>query len=101
MSAPEEVHIKPNRDYTSIWGRPVVTDPFDDDPATAGYIRADLHDAAIAAARAEGVREGMLKAADEDLIWEALTDANDVDVSFLDFARAVARAIRAAAEAQP
>jgi hypothetical protein len=30
----------------------------------AEYIRADLHDTALAAAKAEGIREGMLKAAD-------------------------------------
>lgn len=39
------------------------------------FIPQDIHDAAIAAARAEGVREGMLKAADQlerSLFWAPL-----------------------------
>ena len=100
MSAPEEIHIKPNRDYTSIWGRPIITDPFDDDPATAGYIRADLHDAAIASARAEGVREGMLKAAEianqhRDPTGTEYGEGWDASAS------SIAKEVRAAAEAQP
>ena len=62
----------------------------------AEYIRLDLHEAAVAAARAEGMRA----AADEDLILEALIEANDLDVSFVDFAKAVAATIRTAAESR-
>jgi len=54
MSAPERIWV----DDDGYW--------FDIDPSETRpeYIRKDASDAAIAAARAEGVREGMLKAAD-------------------------------------
>jgi hypothetical protein len=62
------------------------------------YIRKDASDAAIAAARAEGVREGMLKAA--EIAGGMLINSYRADgvVEYRDF---VAAAIRAAAEAQP
>ena len=43
---------------------------------TNEYIRKDASDAAIAAARAEGVREGMLKAAEKmDAVCKAMDEA--------------------------
>ena len=70
------------------------------------YIRKDASDAAIAAARAEGVREGMLKAADYADSWLATfgqvaikhTPAQEYAC---DAVADIADAIRAAAEAQP
>ena len=80
MSAPERIWV----DDDGYW--------FDIDPSETRpeYIRKDASDAAIAAARAEGVREGMLKAAElyaEGEGWDYFGAAYD--------------AIRAAAEAQP
>ena len=72
------------------------------------YIRKDASDAAIAAARAEGVREGMLKAAEmEDRRAEAhdLMDLRSIGGEAYRYAASDARkraaAIRAAADAQP
>ncbi len=80
MSAPERIWV----DDDGYW--------FDIDPSETRpeYIRKDASDAAIASARAEGVREGMLKAAEiyaEGEGWDYFGAAYD--------------AIRAAAEAQP
>ena len=80
MIAPERIWV----DDDGYW--------FDIDPSETRpeYIRKDASDAAIAAARAEGVREGMLKAAEiyaEGEGWDYFGAAYD--------------AIRAAAEAQP
>ena len=80
MIAPEQIWV----DDDGYW--------FDIDPSETRpeYIRKDASDAAIAAARAEGVREGMLKAAEiyaEGEGWDYFGAAYD--------------AIRAAAEAQP
>ncbi len=80
MSAPERIWV----DDDGYW--------FDIDPSETRpeYIRKDASDAAIAAARADGVREGMLKAAElyaEGEGWDYFGAAYD--------------AIRAAAEAQP
>ena len=80
MSAPERIWV----DDDGYW--------FDIDPSETRpeYIRKDASDAAIAAARADGVREGMLKAAEiyaEGEGWDYFGAAYD--------------AIRAAAKAQP
>ena len=61
------------------------------------YIRKDASDAAIAAARADGVREGMLKAAE---IASAFASEGKWADGFI-MAADIAAAIRAAAEAQP
>jgi len=37
--APDEIWIKANRDYVSVWARPIFTDPFD--PRGIEYIRSD------------------------------------------------------------
>jgi hypothetical protein len=74
----------------------------------AQFVRADLYDAAIAAARAEGVREGMLRAAEiSDEKAEHLRKCNFKPGGFgplggwVGVASDVADRIRAAAEAQP
>lgn len=46
----------------------------------AEYIRADLHDTALAAAKAEGIREGMLKAAAECQNW--LDAFGEIEINF-------------------
>lgn len=46
MTAPDEIHIKPNDGYENKWVRPEFTDPFDEDGTE--YIRADLHQSALA-----------------------------------------------------
>ena len=88
MSAPERIWV----DDDGYW--------FDIDPSETRpeYIRKDASDAAIAAAWAEGVREGMLKAA--EIAGGMLINSYRADgvVEYRDF---VAAAIRAAAEAQP
>ena len=88
MSAPERIWV----DDDGYW--------FDIDPSETRpeYICKDASDAAIAAARAEGVREGMLKAA--EIAGGMLINSYRADgvVEYRDF---VAAAIRAAAEAQP
>ena len=88
MSAPERIWV----DDDGYW--------FDIDPSETRpeYICKDASDAAIAAARAEGVREGMLKAA--EIAGGMIINSYRADgvVEYRDF---VAAAIRAAAEAQP
>lgn len=73
------------------------------------YIRKDASDTAIAAARADGVREGMLKAA-EFCHWNAVglnprlgyqVDAWTEEQGGKHPGHAYAKALRAAAEAQP
>ena len=87
MSAPERIWV----DDDGYW--------FDIDPSETRpeYIRKDASDAAIAAARAEGVREGMLKAAE---IASAFASEGKWADGFI-MAADIAAAIRAAAEAQP
>lgn len=65
---------------------------------TNEYIRKDASDAAIAAARAEGVREGMMKAAD---IAGVMLKMSYWLTGKFEHTGFVADAIRAAAEAQP
>lgn len=70
------------------------------------YIRKDASDAAIAAARAEGVREGMLKAAGYADNWlatfgQAAIKHTPAQEYACDAVADIADAIRAAAEAQP
>ncbi len=98
MSAPERIWV----DDDGYW--------FDIDPSETRpeYIRKDASDAAIAAARAEGVREGMLKAAEiSDEKAEHLRKCNFKPGGFgplggwVGVASDVADRIRAAAEAQP
>ena len=102
MSAPERIWV----DDDGYW--------FDIDPSETRpeYIRKDASDAAIASARAEGVREGMLKAAEiadahekrwNDTAYDRRQNGRDDN-----FACACASAsthigieIRAAAESQP
>ena len=96
MSAPERIWV----DDDGYW--------FDIDPSETRpeYVRKDASDAAISAARAEGVREGMLKAADYADNWLATfgqvaikhTPAQEYAC---DAVADIADAIRAAAEAQP
>ena len=87
MSAPERIWV----DDDGYW--------FDIDPSETRpeYIRKDASDAAIAAARAEGVREGMLKAAE---IASAFASEGKWADGFI-MAADIAAAIRAAAEAHP
>ena len=87
MKAPERIWV----DDDGYW--------FDIDPSETRpeYIRKDASDAAIAAARAEGVREGMLKAAE---IASAFASEGKWADGFI-MAADIAAAIRAAAEAQP
>ena len=98
MSAPERIWV----DDDGYW--------FDIDPSETRpeYIRKDASDAAIAAAWAEGVREGMLKAAEiSDEKAEHLRKCNFKPGGFgplggwVGVASDVADRIRAAAEAQP
>ena len=96
MSAPERIWLKDYESqgkdkHPSEWFRPEVG------MTAQEYIRADIHDAAIAAARAEGVREGMLKAAE---IASAFASEGKWADGFI-MAADIAAAIRAAAEAQP
>ena len=96
MSAPERIWL----DWPDANRGDVVYDEppeRDTQPGQTEYIRADLHDAAIAAARAEGVREGMLKAAE---IASAFASEGKWADGFI-MAADIAAAIRAAAEAQP
>ena len=99
MSAPKRIWL----DWPDANRGDVVYDEppeRDTQPGQTEYIRADLHDAAIAAARAEGVREGMLKAADRLDLAEHDAEERDWRSGANAFA-ALAKAIRAAAEAQP
>ena len=110
MSAPERIWADPPSlfDGVDLWH-----EKQDGAELTAvEYIRKDASDAAIAAARAEGVREGMLKAAEiadahekrwNDTAYDRRQNGRDDN-----FACACASAsthigieIRAAAEAQP
>ena len=71
----------------------------DTQPGQTEYIRKDASDAAIAAARAEGVRAAMERSEEAfmDAVWSALkADANDLRKQ-----QRILRAYRAAAEAQP
>lgn len=107
MSAPERIWLKDYESqgkdkHPSEWFRPEVG------MTAQEYIRADIHDAAIAAARAEGVREGMLRAAGiSDEKAEHLRKCNFKPGGFgplggwVGVASDVADRIRAAAEAQP
>jgi hypothetical protein len=111
MSAPERIWLDwPDANR----GDAVYDEPPERDtqPGQTEYIRKDASDAAIAAARAEGVREGMLKAAEiadahekrwNDTAYDRRQNGRDDN-----FACACASAsthigieIRAAAEAQP
>ena len=92
MSAPERIWV----DDDGYW--------FDIDPSETRpeYICKEASDAAIAAARAEGVREGMLKAAEiAAQETEAPQQYNIKDQWRAGIGTEVAAAIRAAAEAQP
>ena len=98
MKAPERIWV----DDDGYW--------FDIDPSETRpeYIRKDASDAAIAAARAEGVREGMLKAAAIAMARaEQLRGCNFKPGGFgplggwVGVASEIAERIRAAAEAQP
>ena len=81
------------REATQRWGLQIRKDQ-------AEYICKDASDAAIAAARAEGLREGMLKAADRLDLAEHDAEERDWRSGANAFA-ALAKAIRAAAEAKP
>ncbi len=59
--APEQIHLKLGNGYEHEWHR-IVTHPFDDHPSTTEYVRADIAEAAKAAAHAAGVAEGMERA---------------------------------------
>ena len=91
MSAPERIWV----DDDGYW--------FDIDPSETRpeYIRKDASDAAIAAARAEGVREGMLKAATICNERGAREEENFGLVRGTQNYYRARDAIRAAAEAQP
>lgn len=90
MSAPERIWV----DDDGYW--------FDNDPSETRpeYIRKDASDAAIVAARADGVREGMLKAAE---IADQHRDPTGTEYGegWDASARRIAKEVRAAAEAQP
>ena len=98
MSAPERIWADPPSlfDGVDLWH-----EKQDGAELTAvEYIRKDASDAAIAAARAEGVREGMLKAAEiadkhRDLTGTEYGEGWDASAS------SIAKEVRAAAEAQP
>jgi len=80
------------REATQRWGLQIRKDQ-------AEYIRMDASDAAIAAARAEGVRAAMERSEEAfmDAVWSALkADANDLRKQ-----QRILRAYRAAAEAKP
>ena len=101
MSAPERIWADPAETFDGM-------DCWHSSPhgSRTEYIRKDASDAAIASARAEGVREGMLKAADYADNWLATfgqvaikhTPAQEYAC---DAVADIADAIRAAAEAQP
>ena len=106
MSAPERIWVDPGA-WEIVAAKTRVEPDYD-----VHYIRKDASDAAIAAARAEGVREGMLKAAEiadahekrwNDTAYDRRQNGRDDN-----FACACASAsthigieIRAAAESQP
>ena len=97
MSAPKRIWL----DWPDANRGDVVYDEppeRDTQPGQTEYVRKDASDAAISAARAEGVREGMLKAA--EIAGGMLINSYRADgvVEYRDF---VAVAIRAAAVAQP
>ena len=105
MSAPKRIWL----DWPDANRGDVVYDEppeRDTQPGQTEYVRKDASDAAISAARAEGVREGMLKAADYADNWLATfgqvaikhTPAQEYAC---DAVADIADAIRAAAEAQP
>ena len=98
MSAPERIWADPPSlfDGVDLWH-----EKQDGAELTAvEYIRKDASDAAIAAARAEGVREGMLKAAEiadqhRDPTGTEYGEGWDASAS------SITKEVRAAAEAQP
>ena len=106
MKAPERIWVDPGA-WEIVAAKTRVEPDYD-----VQYVRKDASDAAIAAARAEGVREGMLKAAEiadahekrwNDTAYDRRQNGRDDN-----FACACASAsthigieIRAAAEAQP
>jgi len=107
MSAPERIWMT-GEDHGASWSgsfrafRCSSLDHSNDDgpnPDYPEYIRKDASDAAIAAARAEGVRAAMERSEEAfmDAVWSALkADANDLRKQ-----QRILRAYRAAAEAQP
>lgn len=106
MSAPERIWADPPSlfDGVDLWHEKQEGAEL----TAVEYIRKDASDAAIAAARAEGVREGMLKAAEiSDEKAEHLRKCNFKPGGFgplggwVGVASDVADRIRAAAEAQP
>lgn len=95
MSAPERIWADPPSlfDGVDLWHEKQEGAEL----TAVEYIRKDASDTAIAAARAEGVREGMLKAAE---VASAFASEGKWADGFI-MAADIAAAIRAAAEAQP
>jgi hypothetical protein len=94
MSAPERIWVDPGA-WEIVAAKTRVEPDYD-----VHYIRKDASDAAIAAARAEGVREGMLKAAEiadqhRDPTGTEYGEGWDASAS------SITKEVRAAAEAQP
>lgn len=100
MTAPDRIWVDPGA--VEVVQNPTKVEPDYD----IQYVRLDLHEAALAAARAEGRREGLLEAAG---IAEHGSFAFDIEIWLTatkkemtaKVALAIADAIRAAAEVSP
>lgn len=65
-----------------------------DDPCQTKYVRADLHDAALA--ENARMRAAIHEASHPDFLWGALDNVHDAETTLDDYAAAASRAIRAA-----
>lgn len=100
MSAPEQIVIAGDLEECGNYYPSAVEAEGEHGGFAVEYIRKDASDAAIAAARAEGVREGMLKAAEiadqhRDPTGTEYGEGWDASAS------SITKEVRAAAEAQP
>ena len=109
LSAPEQIVIAGDLEECGNYYPSAVEAEGEHGGFAVEYIRKDASDAAIAAARAEGVREGMLKAA-EFCHWNAvgldprrgyIVDPWTEEQGGKHPGHAYAEALRTAAEAQP
>jgi len=65
-----------------------------DDPCQTKYVRADLHEAALA--ENARLRAAIHEASHPDFLWGALDNVHDAETTLDDYAAAASRAIRAA-----
>jgi len=106
---PMETHMTVVKALLRCGGRMTI-DSLPGDASMAAYnISADVQEALAAAldllakrdAELARVREALAEATDPDFIWDVLSDTIDIDVSYLDLAKAVSAKQRAALTPEP